>query len=99
MSLSVQTRYAQVHPATQQVSLEMALVLGYVILLPYQITAGDYLRIAPSDALVLLALVILPWRLSVRSSAWSVWHVGILLTFAMGSLVTAVRTGELGRYE
>lgn len=75
------------------------LVAGYVALLPYLFQVGDRLNFAPSDCFLLLALILAAAQLKYRRSAWTIWHVGILLTFAVGSFVAALRFGELDRYE
>src|SRR3984957_17589074 len=75
------------------------LVVGYVALLPYLFEVGPRLNFAPADCLLVMVLVLAAAHLKLRRSAWTIWHVGILLTFACGSLVAAVRFGELDRYE
>ena len=75
------------------------LVVGYVALLPYLFEVGPRLNFAPADCLLVLVLVLAAAQLKLRRSAWTVWHVGILLTFALGSLVAALSFGELDRYE
>ena len=73
--------------------------MGYVALLPYLFEAGYRLNFAPADCFLVLILVLAAAHLKLRRSAWTIWHVGILLTFALGSLVAAVSFGELARYE
>jgi O-antigen ligase len=46
-----------------------------------------------------VALILAPGQLKYRKAAWSLWHIGILATFATGSLVAALRFGVLDRYE
>ena len=75
------------------------LVVGYVALLPYLFEVGPRLNFAPADCLLVLVLVLAAAHLKLRRSAWTIWHGGILLTFALGSLVAAVGFGELDRYE
>jgi len=75
------------------------LVVGYVALLPYLFEAGPRLNFAPADCFLVLVLVLAAAQLRLRSSVWTIWHVGILLTFALGSLVAALSFGELDRYE
>jgi putative inorganic carbon (HCO3(-)) transporter len=75
------------------------LVAGYVALLPYLFQVGDRLNFAPSDCFLLLVLILATAQLKYRRSAWTIWHIGILLTFALGSFVAALRFGELDRYE
>jgi putative inorganic carbon (hco3(-)) transporter len=75
------------------------LVTGYVALLPYQFEAGNGVNFAPADCFLILVLLLAPGQLKYRKAAWSVWHFGILATFATGSLVAALRFGVLDRYE
>ena len=81
------------------VSILRVLVVGYVALLPYLFEVGYRLNFAPADCFLVLVLVLAAAHLKFRGSAWTIWHVGILLTFVLGSLVAAVSFGELARYE
>jgi hypothetical protein len=81
------------------VSMLGILVTGYVALLPYLFEAGDHLNFAPADCFLLLVLVLAAGQLQFNTSSWAAWHVGIVLTFAIGSLVAALSFGELDRYE
>jgi putative inorganic carbon (hco3(-)) transporter len=75
------------------------LVAGYVALLPYLFEVGNRLNFGPSDCFLLLLILLAAAQLKYRRSAWTIWHGAILLIFAFGSLVAAVRFGELDRYE
>jgi hypothetical protein len=75
------------------------LVAGYVALLPYLFEVGNRLNFAPADCFLLLVILLATAQLKYRRSAWTIWHVAILLIFAFGSLVAALRFGELDRYE
>ena len=75
------------------------LVAGYVALLPYLFEIGSRMNFAPADCFLLLVVLLAAAQLKYRRSAWTIWHVGILLTFALGSLVATLRFGELDRYE
>jgi putative inorganic carbon (hco3(-)) transporter len=75
------------------------LVTGYVALLPFQFNAGNEINFAPSDCLMLLVLLLAAGQLKYRKAAWSPWHFGILVVFAVGSFVAAVHQGTLDRYE
>jgi hypothetical protein len=75
------------------------LVVAYVALLPYQFEVGNRMNFAPADCLMLLVLLLAAGRLKYRKPAWTIWHFGIALIFAVGSLVTALRFGALDRYE
>jgi putative inorganic carbon (HCO3(-)) transporter len=81
------------------VSILRILVVGYVALLPYLFEIGPRLNFAPADCFLILVLVLAAAHLRFRRSAWTIWHVGMLFTFAFGSLVAAVSFGELDRYE
>jgi len=76
-----------------------ALVTGYVALLPYQFEVGNGVNFAPADCLMLLVLLLAAGQLKYVKAAWSIWHFGIAMTFAVGSLVAALRFGALDRYE
>jgi putative inorganic carbon (hco3(-)) transporter len=75
------------------------LVAGYVALLPFQFQVTKGVNFAPSDCLMLLVLLFAAGQLKYRTAAWSIWHFGIPMVFAVGSLVAAVRFGALDRYE
>jgi len=75
------------------------LVAGYVALLPYLFEVGNRLNFAPADCFLLLVILLAIAQLKYRRSAWTIWHVAILLIFAFGSLVAALKFGELDRYE
>ena len=75
------------------------LVGAYVALLPYQFEFAKGLNFAPADLCLLLAPVLAAAQFKYRKPAWTIWHVGIALTFAVGSLVAALRFGRLDRYE
>jgi O-antigen ligase len=76
-----------------------SLLSGYVILLPYQFQTGNGINFAPADCFLLLVLVLAAGQLKYRKDAWAVWHFALALTFAVGSLVAALRFGALDRYE
>jgi len=75
------------------------LVIGYVAFLPYLFEVGKRMNFAPADCFLLLALLLALGQLRYRKSAWTIWHFAIVLTFALGSFVTAVSLGELEFYE
>ncbi len=76
-----------------------SLVTGYVILLPYLFNVGDRINFAPADGFLLLVVLLAAGQLRCQSALWSEWHIAIMLTFAIGSLVTVLRLGRLDRYE
>ena len=57
------------------------------------------MNFAPADCFLILILLMAAGQLKYCKAAWTVWHVGIVLTFATGSLVAASSFGELARYE
>ena len=75
------------------------LVTGYVVLLPFQFEVGNRVNFAPADCFLVLALLLAAAQLKYRQAAWTVWHFGIPLTFAAGSLMAAFRFGTIDRYE
>lgn len=75
------------------------LVAGYVALIPYQFNIAKTLNFAPSDCFLMLAVLLAAGHLKYCKPAWTIWHLAIALTFAAGSLVAALRFGELNRYE
>ena len=75
------------------------LITGYVALLPYQFEVGNAANFAPADCLIFLVLLLAAGQLKYRKAAWSIWHCGIAVTLAAGSLVAALRFGVLDRYE
>lgn len=75
------------------------LVAGYVALLPFQFSVTKGVNFAPADCLMLLVLLLAAGQLKYRKAVWSMWHFGIPVVFAAGSLVAAVRFGSLDRYE
>jgi putative inorganic carbon (HCO3(-)) transporter len=75
------------------------LVMGYAALLPFQFQIATGVNFAPADCLMLLVLLLAAGQLKYRTPAWSVWHFGIPVVFAVGSLVAAVRFGALDQYE
>lgn len=74
------------------------LIAGYVALLPYQFEVANGINFAPADCFLLLALLLAGGQLKYRKPVWTIWHLGIALTFAMGSLVAALAFGRLDRY-
>ncbi len=76
-----------------------ALVASYAALLPYQFEVAKKINFAPADCMLLLALILAAGQLKYRKPVWTVWHFGILLTFAVGSFVAALHFGVLDQYE
>jgi putative inorganic carbon (hco3(-)) transporter len=99
MTCSLADGGAPVMRSAPAASILRVLVVSYVALLPYLFEVGYRLNFAPADCFLVLVLVLASAHLKFRGSAWTVWHVGIVLTFFLGSLVAAVSFGELARYE
>ena len=76
----------------------LLLATAYVVLLPFQIELATEFRLAPSDGVLLLAVLLTPHQLRFRPRAWTVWHFGLVLAFAYGCFLTALTTGGLSRY-
>ena len=101
MSLALAPRFpAMTQQSAKPVGLSMdgILVVAYAALLPIQIEIAVDFRVAPADLCVLLAALPLTVRLRYRTKAWSFWHMGILLTFAVGSFLAILASGGLSRY-
>lgn len=75
------------------------LVAGYAVLIPYLFAVGKQFNFAPADCCLALVLLLAPGQLRYAAPAWTGWHLALLMIFAMGSLMTAVRTGGLDRYD
>jgi putative inorganic carbon (HCO3(-)) transporter len=92
--------FSEVSSTARQRSGILGLLLtGYVALLPYLFEVGDRINFSPSDCFLVLIVLLGTAQLKYLGSAWPVCHLGILLTFVLGSLVAALRFGELDRYE
>jgi O-antigen ligase len=76
-----------------------ALILAYVVLLPYQFQINRGLNFAPADIILLLILVLAADQLRYRKAVWTGWHFGIALVFCLGGFVTAFRFGGIDQYE
>src|SRR5579864_683863 len=75
------------------------LIAAYVFLLPYQVAVTPDLNFAASDCCLLLVILLAAGQLQYRKPAWTPWHFGLPLVFAMGSFVAALYSGGLSRYE
>ncbi len=74
------------------------LVAAYAALLPYQVSVTSDINFAPADCCLVLIVLLAPGQLKYRSLAWGIWHVALVLVFAVGTLVIALNTGALSRY-
>ena len=85
--------------APRALDLVGTLMAIYVFLLPFLFNIGDRMNFAPADVFLVMAILVGSGQMRFRPRAWSAWHVGIMLTLALGSLVAALKYGRLDRYE
>ncbi len=74
------------------------LVAAYAALIPYQVPVTRDMNFAPADCCLVLIVLLAAGQLKYRRLAWGIWHVALVLVFAVGTLVTALNTGTLSRY-
>ncbi len=74
------------------------LVGAYAALLPYQVDVTHDMNFAVANCCLFLILLLAPGQLRYRKPAWTVWHLAMILVFAIGTLVSALNTGYLSRY-
>jgi putative inorganic carbon (HCO3(-)) transporter len=87
-------------PATHRAAgILGVLVTGYVALLPCLFEVSSRMNFAPSDCFLLLTPLLALSQLKYIKQAWTIWHFAIPPIFAFGSIVAAVRFGDLDRYE
>lgn len=81
-------------------TLLRSLLTLYVICLPVQIpTSERSLRFAPADVFLILYVLLAAGSSRIfRLKIWSGWHVAVLLSFAMATLIAVMKTGRLSRY-
>lgn len=91
---------AVAHTAAAPRGFVFLLLAAYLILLPVQLRAGGTLRVAPADAFMGAALILLiaTGSLQFRKGAFSAWHLLLVAMFALGITVTAVRELGASRY-
>ncbi len=91
----------QVKAAMDCNRLQLFFVAALVAFLPIQIDVSDGIHIALSDLMLMFAIggyIAGFGRFRIDWSAWSIWHLGLLLSFAVGSIFALIRFGEVGRY-
>jgi hypothetical protein len=71
---------------------------AYVALLPVQLPLGTDLQLAPSDAFILVYVLVRGSRMRHVPAAWSLWHVAVVASLALGLVVGVFRTGALTQY-
>ena len=75
-----------------------SLLFAYIVLLPVQLKTDLGFRLAPSDGVLGVALLLSFARLKFKRGAWSLWHLGVLCIFSLGTLISGIRDGYLGQY-
>jgi len=93
--------YVSARAESNRGTILMWLVLVYVALMQVQVQVVPGFtgfRVAPADACLLVALILVPGQLKYRRSAWSLWHGLLLAVFAVGTMVDALSEGVLDRY-
>jgi len=70
----------------------------YILFLPVQVRTPFGLRLAPSDLFLLLMLLLHLGQLRIQRHHVSIWHYGLLLIFALGTLTAAWQTGTITTY-
>jgi len=99
MTLALPLKRESLTTSVRTTGLLGSLVGAYVVLLPYLFNVGDRINFAPADVLLVLVVLLAAGQLRCQSALWSEWHIAIMLTFAIGSLVAVLRFGRLDRYE
>jgi hypothetical protein len=87
------------HRAEASASLRLFrfLVAGYIFFIPVQIS-GRNVNFAPSDAMLVLAILAGLGRLRLAAPAWSTAHVGMLGIFFVSGFLSVSGRGELYSY-
>src|SRR5690348_6522480 len=93
------TTTTQPRANTRRVDMLSVLVAIYAALLPFQFEVARMINLAPSDCILPLILLLAPGQMKYRKPAWTIWHLGLVMVFAISSFVYALRSGELNRYE
>lgn len=75
------------------------LVVGYIVLLPFQFKIGASINFAPSDCFLIVSLLLGVGQFKYCRFAWGMFHLGVALVFALGSFIFALRYGSLATYE
>lgn len=75
------------------------MLAAYVVSLPIQFPTNFGFRLAPSDLCLLAALLFGAGKIKLRFQAWSFWHFGVIVVFALGTYMAVIHNGSLSRYE
>ena len=74
-------------------------LLGYIALLPYQYAVIHDARVGIADACLFAYLIFNASRIRLRPEAWRIWHFALMVLFAVGLLVSALREGAVTPYQ
>jgi len=69
-----------------------------LILLPVQINTPGLTRVAPTDLVIAVLVVISFGRLRIRQQTWSGWHTALIVLFCGGALYAALVQGLVTSY-
>jgi putative inorganic carbon (HCO3(-)) transporter len=69
-----------------------------LVLLPVQVDTPGLTRVAPSDLVIAVLVVISFGRLRIRQQTWSGWHTGLVVLFCGGALYAALVQGLVTSY-
>jgi putative inorganic carbon (hco3(-)) transporter len=72
-------------------------LFAYILLLPFQVEISSTMRLAPSDGALFL-YVLCGGCLTFSGRAWGFWHWAIPAVFALGLLVSQIKTGNVSSY-
>ena len=75
-----------------------SLIFLYLALLPIQIQLAPRFRLAPSDIVLALALLLFGHRLSAPAHLVGIWHGLLIMLLAGTAAATLIRFGELSTW-
>lgn len=81
-----------------KVRINRLLLAGYICLLPVQFKSAWGINIAPSDAIMMIFLLLNLSQIKIVPKSWSVWHLLIIFLYGLGTAVSVARIGILTRY-
>lgn len=84
--------------STPKLDLTTVMMAAYVLLLPVQVEYRVEMRIAPSDLVLVLYLLIAAPAIRVVREAWTGWLLAFALVLMFGAWVTVARSGVLPHY-
>jgi putative inorganic carbon (hco3(-)) transporter len=74
------------------------LLTAYAAMLPFEWEVTEMVRFSVADMVLIVMVLVAPFRLRYRPENWSMWHYALLALFAFSSLNAAARAGQLQRY-